>query len=55
MEIGIGKAAKVKIMPKQAGDVEKTWAYVAKAKRVLGWVPKININSGLKQYIEWLK
>ncbi len=55
VEVVIGKAAKVKIMPKQAGDVEKTWADVAKAKRVLGWAPKIYITSGLKQYIEWLK
>lgn len=55
IEVVIGKAAKVKIIPQQAGDVERTWADVTKAKRVLGWVPKINITSGLKQYIEWLK
>ncbi len=55
IEIGISKAAKVKIMPKQAGDVEKTWANVVKARRILDWQPKTYLRDGLRSYIKWLK
>lgn len=51
----VGKKAKVKILPLKPGDVEKTWADIEKAKTILDWVPKTNIFSGMKQYIEWLK
>lgn len=51
----IGKKARIRKMPRQAGDVEKTWANIVKAKRLLKWVPKTKIEEGLKKYIEWLK
>ena len=41
-------------MPRQSGDVEKTWANIVKAKRLLGWEPKTSISEGLKKYIKWL-
>lgn len=50
-----GKGAKIKKLPKQEGDVEKTWANIVKAKKLLGWEPKIKIAKGLINYIEWLK
>ena len=49
----IGKKAKVKKFPMQAGDVEKTWAYIGKAKRLLGWVSKTSLETGLQKYINW--
>lgn len=55
MESGIGKKAKVKIMPKQAGDVEKTWANIVKAREILNWQPKTKLREGLRSYIKWLK
>ena len=47
--------AKIRMMPKQVGDVEKTWANVEKAKKLLGWEPKTSIRDGLNRYIEWLE
>lgn len=55
IEAGVGKKAKVKIMPMQAGDVEKTWANIVKAKRILGWQPKTKFRKGFRNYIKWLK
>ena len=46
----IGKKAKIKKLPKQQGDVEKTWANIEKAKLLLDWRPKINLEEGLKRY-----
>lgn len=33
------------------GDAEHTWADVSKAKRLLGWEPKVIVDAGLKKYI----
>ena len=55
LEKVIGKKAKIKKIPMQKGDVEKTRANIVKAKRLLGWQPKIKIEQGLQNYIRWLK
>ncbi len=39
--------------PPQAGDVEMTWADVAKAEALLGWRPTTPIERGLDQWCEW--
>ena len=49
------KKAGIKKLQKQAGDVEKTWANVVKAKELLGWVPKTQLSDGLNKYYKWLK
>ncbi|MEK7581049.1 MAG: GDP-mannose 4,6-dehydratase [Patescibacteria group bacterium] len=55
LEMLVGKKAKINKLPLQIGDVKKTWANIDKAKKLLGWEPKVKINEGLKGYIEWLK
>ena len=37
----------------QKGDAEHTWANIDKAKRELGYAPKINLEDGLRKYISW--
>lgn len=49
-----GKKAKIRKLPKQAGDVEKTWANIVKAKKLLGWESRTELPQGLAKYIEWL-
>lgn len=41
--------------PKIVGDVAHTWANVDKATRILGYVPKVDIKTGVKKYVEWVK
>ena len=53
MENIIGKKAKVKYIEKQKGDVQDTWADVSKAEAKLNWNPRVNINKGLKRFMEW--
>lgn len=50
----IGKKAKIKKLPKQPGDVQKTWASIEKAKKLLEWQPQTNLEEGLAKYIKWL-
>ncbi len=50
-----GKKAKIRQVPPQSGDSEKTWANIEKAKRVLGWEPKTKLKEGMQKYFEWYK
>ncbi len=53
IEKGSGKKAKINKMPLQAGDVLITWADITKAKKLLGWKPKILLLFGLENFIRW--
>lgn len=46
----------MKYVEKQKGDVGDTLADVSKAEAKLNWNPKIkiNINKGLRKYIDWI-
>lgn len=50
-----GKKVKIRQMPKQIGDVEKTWANIENAKNLLEWQPKTFLPEGLAKYIKWLR
>jgi UDP-glucuronate 4-epimerase len=50
-----GKKANIKQLPKQPGDVDLTYADVKKANKLLGYKPSINIEEGMKEFIEWYK
>jgi len=45
----------VKYIDKQKGDVNDTWSDADKAKEIFGWNAKIDINTGLSNYINWIK
>jgi nucleoside-diphosphate-sugar epimerase len=55
MEDIIGKKARIKNIEKQKGDVRDTLADVSKAKKVLGWMPMVNIYKGLEKHTNWYK
>jgi UDP-glucuronate 4-epimerase len=44
---------RVKRLPPQAGDVERTWADVSKAKRELDWAPATRFEEGLDAFVAW--
>lgn len=51
----LDKKAKIKRLPSQPGDVEKTYADISKAKKFLGWSPKTKIEEGMEKFVEWYK
>lgn len=48
-----GKTAKIKQMPMQLGDVNKTYADLTKAKKLLKYNPKTRIEEGMANFIKW--
>jgi UDP-glucuronate 4-epimerase len=47
--------AKIIYLKKQKGDVFKTLACIKKAKKELGYNPKINYKKGITQFLSWYK
>ncbi|MEP7162680.1 MAG: GDP-mannose 4,6-dehydratase, partial [Candidatus Moraniibacteriota bacterium] len=54
IEENLGKKAKKKMMPMQAGDVLQTVADIRKLRK-LGWKPTTRIEKGIKNFVEWYK
>ena len=44
-----------KMLPLQRGDIVKTSASIAKAKKLLNYNPKIKIKSGVYKFVKWFK
>ncbi|MFA6098533.1 MAG: GDP-mannose 4,6-dehydratase [Patescibacteria group bacterium] len=55
IEKELNKKAKKNMVPLQAGDVHKTHADISKAKRLLGFEPKTNIEKTVHNFINWYK
>lgn len=49
----LGKKAIINWLPEQLGDVPRTWANIEKSKSLLGYQPRIDINNGLRLFIDW--
>lgn len=45
----------IKQMPMQPGDVERTYADISKAKKLIGYEPKTNFKEGIEKFVEWYK
>ena len=51
----IGKKALLNKLPMQPGDVNRTFADISKAKRMLGYDPNTQFEDGIKKFVEWYK
>ncbi|MFA6981646.1 MAG: NAD-dependent epimerase/dehydratase family protein [Patescibacteria group bacterium] len=51
----IGKKAIIELKPKRAGDQLKTHADITKARRILGYEPKVLPAEGLEKEVKWFK
>ena len=47
------KIAIIQQPPANRVDVSTTWAEIAKAKKLLGWEPKVDLDEGLRRCINW--
>jgi len=55
IEDALGKKAKKRLMPMQAGDVPETVADWSKAKRDLGFRPRTSITQGISEFVAWFR
>lgn len=49
------REARKNLLPMQPGDVKKTYADIDKSRELLGFQPKIEIEEGLKKFVDWYK
>lgn len=55
IERNLRLTAKRNYLPMQPGDAPATSADISKAKKMLGYNPKINVESGIKKFVDWYK
>ncbi len=51
----MGITPEIKQLPEQPGDVERTYADISKAERLLEWAPETSIEDGLRKFADWVK
>ena len=55
IENKLGLKAKINFMPKQLGDVEKTESDCSKITSLVNYKPKVSIEDGISNFIDWYK
>ena len=50
-----GKKAKFEYKEFHKADMKATWADIYKAKKLLGWQPRVSLEKGIKETVEWTK
>ena len=55
IERAVGKEAQKEFCDAQLGDVTLTHANIDRARTVLGFNPKVSIESGIEQFVSWYK
>ena len=55
IESNLNKKADIEQLPEQSGDMHVTYADISKAKKELGYDPKVRIDAGVKMFVEWYK
>jgi UDP-glucuronate 4-epimerase len=55
IEKKLGKTSKKVYLGNQQGDVEHTYADITKAKKQLGYSPKVKLEEGIERFIHWYR
>lgn len=53
LEQHLGDKAILNLIPKQPGDVSKTFANITKLQTFINFKPKTNLETGLKNFVDW--
>lgn len=55
LENVLGKTAQIEWLPDQPGDVPITYADISKARRLLGYEPRVPFRDGIRRLVEWYR
>ena len=55
IEESLGKTANINRLPERPEDLPITFANLDKAKRILGYAPKVPIDAGIKEFCDWYR
>ena len=53
VEEAVGKAARIMHEERHPADPMMTWADISRARDVLGWMPKVGIEEGIRRTVDW--
>lgn len=53
IENALYKKAEISVVPRPSVDVDSTWADIAKAKELLGWQPRVDLETGIRGVVDW--
>jgi UDP-glucuronate 4-epimerase len=51
----LGQTAKLELLPPQPGDMFETCADLTRVQAAIGFTPKVALEDGLKQFVEWFR
>ena len=51
----LGRPALTELVPAQPGDMFETCADLTRIQAAIDFAPKISLEEGLKQFVEWFK
>lgn len=55
MKAAMESQARLEYLPPQPGDLQMTWADISKARRLLGYQPKVSLDEGIRKFIDWFR
>lgn len=55
LERALGRKARIEWLPRQTGDVSRTWADTSAARAALGWEPSVPLEEGVARFVSWLE
>jgi len=55
IEENLGKKANINQLPPQPGDVPITFADISKARALLDYTPKVDIETGIQKFVAWYR
>lgn len=55
VEAAVGQEAEKTFLPMQPGDVPATWAETALLERLVGVLPRTDIDAGVKRFVDWYR
>jgi UDP-glucuronate 4-epimerase len=53
LERGLGKKARLRLLPDQPGDLPVTFADISRARQLLGYQPQTGIGEGIGKFVAW--
>ena len=53
IEDALGKKARVEVLPRPSVDVDTTWADISKARALLDWEPRVDLETGIRGAVDW--
>jgi UDP-glucuronate 4-epimerase len=55
LEASLGLRAEIQWLPRQPGDVTRTWADASAARAALGYAPATPLEEGIARFVTWLR